>query len=145
VKHFHSPAQRFRKRRRANRHDHEFLEVHIIIGMGAAVQDVHHGRGKRVRARSSQIQVQRLIEMRGSGASSRHGNRKDRIRAEPAFVLGTVKLDHPLVKAALVGGIKIRQCCRNLAVHVGHGLQHALPEVALFVAIAQLHGLMFAG
>jgi hypothetical protein len=35
------------KRRRADRHDHEFLDVDRIVGMGAAVDDVHHRHRQR--------------------------------------------------------------------------------------------------
>ena len=44
VKYFDTPAQGFRKRFGANRHDHEFLEIDIVVGMSAAIEDVHHRR-----------------------------------------------------------------------------------------------------
>ena len=38
------------KRGGADRHDHEFLEVDRIVGMGAAVEDVHHRHRQQSRA-----------------------------------------------------------------------------------------------
>ena len=37
------------KRRRADRHDHEFLEVDRIVGMHAAIDDVHHRHRQHAR------------------------------------------------------------------------------------------------
>ena len=33
--------------RRADRHDHEFLEVDAAVGVRAAVEDVHHRHGQQ--------------------------------------------------------------------------------------------------
>ena len=43
-------AQRLGETRRANRHDHELLEVDVVVGVLAAVDDVHHRHRQRVRA-----------------------------------------------------------------------------------------------
>ena len=46
---FAAPAQRFAEVRRADRGDHEFLEVGALpVGMHAAVQDVEHRHGQQV-------------------------------------------------------------------------------------------------
>ena len=42
--------QRFGKRRRAERHDHELLQVDAAVRMRTAVQDVHHRRRQHVAA-----------------------------------------------------------------------------------------------
>ena len=43
MENFDAPAQGFVKIGRAKGHDHEFLNVHGIIGVRAAVQNIHHG------------------------------------------------------------------------------------------------------
>ena len=48
MEHFDAPAQRFVKAGSADGHDHEFLHVHGIIGVRAAIEDVHHRDGKSV-------------------------------------------------------------------------------------------------
>ena len=53
-----APAQRLGERGRANRHDHEFLEVNVVVGMHAAVQDVHHRRGQHMRPDAADVLVQ---------------------------------------------------------------------------------------
>jgi hypothetical protein len=30
-----------------HRHDHEFLDVHVVWGVRAAIQDVHHGNREK--------------------------------------------------------------------------------------------------
>ena len=44
-----APAQAFGERRRAERHDHELLEVGRVLGVLAAVEDVHQRHGQDVR------------------------------------------------------------------------------------------------
>jgi len=43
VKHLHTHAERFRKTIGAKGRDHELLKVHRIVGMRAAIDDIHHG------------------------------------------------------------------------------------------------------
>ncbi len=40
-----APAQGVGEGLRANGHDHELLKVDVGVGVAAAVEDVHHGRG----------------------------------------------------------------------------------------------------
>ena len=51
-------AQRFGEGRAAERHDHELLEVDAAVGVGAAVQDVHH------RHRQHRAAVLRPVQLR---------------------------------------------------------------------------------
>src|SRR5712692_5263092 len=59
VEDFHSPAQRFGKRLGADGHDHEFLEVDVVVGVSTTVEDVHHWSRQGVGAGSTQIAIQR--------------------------------------------------------------------------------------
>src|SRR2546429_10014488 len=43
-----SPSQPFGKSWRADRHDHKFLEIHRVIGVRPAVQNVHHRAGQQI-------------------------------------------------------------------------------------------------
>ena len=64
-----SPSARGRPRRpcaahprscsAADRHDHELLEVDAVVGVRAAVQDVHHRHGQHVRAVAAEVAVER--------------------------------------------------------------------------------------
>ena len=45
----------------AHRHDHEFLDVDRVVGVRAAVDDVHHRHGQHVRAGAAEIAVERQV------------------------------------------------------------------------------------
>ena len=47
------------KCRRADRHDHEFLEVDAVVGVNAAVEDVHHRHRQQVRIDAADIAIER--------------------------------------------------------------------------------------
>ena len=115
----HPPAQRLGKRLRAHRHHHELLEVDVVVGVRAAVEDVHH------RQSGSSVGVLRRPDS-GTAAISKvgcrpgrcHRNRQNSVRAQTSFVLGAVERNHHLVERALVGGIHVRQGVGDLAIHI---------------------------
>src|SRR6059058_5267221 len=52
VEHLGAVADGFLERRRAERDDHEFLDVQVVVGVRAAVDDVHHRHRHLHRART---------------------------------------------------------------------------------------------
>ena len=138
-------AQRFAKVGRAQRHHHELLEIDIVIRMLAAVEDVHHRHRQYFRVGASQVAIQRQARR----ASRRPGNcqRHPQHRVGPDFPLVRRAVEVP--QQAIDGCLSKRAHplqfrCDHL-IDVTDGLQHAFAEVALLVAIAQLHGLVRAG
>ena len=77
MENFDAPAQGFVEIGRTERHDHEFLDVHGIIGVRATVDDIHHRDGS-VRGWIGrvfrQIFVERLAHLRCSSARGGHGD-----------------------------------------------------------------------
>jgi hypothetical protein len=130
---------------RADGHDHELLEVHVVIGMNAAVQDVHHGRGQDVGVGGAEIGVERLAG--GCGRGARDGKRcaEDGVCAEAPLVGRSVGLDHRAVHATLVARVGAHEQRADLAVHVAHRLAHAFALVTARVAVAELHRLELPG
>src|SRR5690606_29861278 len=63
---------------------------------------------------------------------------------QAALVLGAVEVDQALVEPGLVIGIETLQRLRDGLVDVGHGIEHALAEIAGLVAVAQLDRLLGA-
>ena len=53
--------RRFGEVRRAEGGDHEFLEVHRVVGMRAAVDDVHHRDGQGDGAGAAEVAVERRV------------------------------------------------------------------------------------
>src|SRR5262249_45844761 len=99
------PAQRFRKILGADRNNHEFLEVNIIVCMSPAIEYVHHGHGQDVRVGAAQVAVKRDLQSVGSSARTGHRDRENRIGSELAFVWRAVELDHSAVDQALLSCI----------------------------------------
>ena len=140
-----APTQALGKARGAHRHDHELLEVDVIIGMHAAVENVHHRCGQQVGVDATQVLVQR--QARRLCRSARGGQRhaQDGVGTELGFVGGTVRGNQRGIDGTLVEGVEAHDGVSALVVDVLDGLRNALAQVAALVAIAQLAGLKGAG
>ena len=88
-----APAQALGKARGAHRHDHELLEVDVVVGVHAAVEDVHHRRGQQVGVDAAQVLVQRKTRRLGSGAGNCQRHAQNGVGAEIGLVGGTVRGD----------------------------------------------------
>jgi len=82
-----------------------------------------------------------------AGGCVRRGQRNGqrRVRAEARLRVGAVELDQSTVQPGLVARVAPEQRRADFTVRVGDGLQHALAEVALLVAVTQFHRLARAG
>ena len=145
LEHLDADAQPFGEGRRADRHDHEFLEVDRVVGMHAAVDDVHHRHRQHAGLGAADIAVERQLvgDRRGLGDRQRHA--EDGVGAEPRLVGRAVERDHRLVDLALRLGVHAADGIENLAFDGGDRLLHALAEIAFLVAVAQFDRLMRAG
>ena len=142
-------AQRFAEARCAHREDHELLDVERIVGVRAAVDDVHlrhrHDRLACAAREARQMAVERHARVPGRRVGGGERYAQDRVGTEPALVLGAVELDHPAVEPRLVARVAADERSLEHRVHVLHGLQHTLASVAFLVPVAQLHRLARAG
>ena len=137
VEHFGAVADRFLEARCADRDDHEFLDVQVVVGVRAAVDDVHHRHRHLHRAGAAEVAVQRQAGFFGGGLGHRHRHRQHGVGAEAALVFGAVQVDQGAVEEGLLVGVEAHDRFGDLGVDILAGLQHALAEVALHVAIAQ--------
>ena len=140
-----APTQALGKARGAHRHDHELLEVDVIVGMHAAVEDVHHGRGQQMGVDAAQVLVQRKTRRLGSGAGDGQRHAQDGVGTELGLVGGTVRGNQRGIDGALVEGVEAHDGVSALVIDVLDGLRNALAQVATLVAIAQLAGLKGTG
>ena len=148
VEYFGPGAQRLGEGRRRHRQDHELLDVDIVVGVLAAVDDIHHRyrHGQCIAAVDlGDVPVQGQALGLGRCPGRRQGGRKNGIGAEFGLVVCAVGIDHELVQAALVGGIPGEQQIPYRTIDVGHCLQDALAQVAPGVAVAQFQRLAGAG
>ena len=139
-------AQRLAQSRRADRQDHEFLDVEAVVGMRAAVDDVHHRhRHRRPCRRGPGASTATASSAFGGRMRGGQRHRQQRVGAEPALGVGAVELDHRRVEPALILRVVAEQRVAQHRIDVADGLQHALAEVARLVAVAQLDRLARAG
>ena len=128
----------------AHRHGHELLQVDVVVGVLAAVHDVHHGHRQDVRVAAADVLIEGQPHRRRGGVG--HGQRgaEDGVGAELGLVGRAVQGDQGLVDDALVGGVEAEQLLGDLVVHVVDGLVDRLAAV-LLPAVAQLDGFELAG
>ena len=147
VKNFHAPAQTFGKAGRTNGHHHKFLKVHGTIRVGAAVQDVHHRAGEKIRGSVGRIAREVFVERelaRGSrGTSGSHGDGENGVGAEARLRGRAIELDHALIETTLVGSVEVNDGLGDFRVDVGDGFQNAFAEIFRLVTVAKLERFVF--
>ena len=148
MKNLGAGAQALGKCRRTDRLDHELLNIHVVVGMFPAVEDIHH------RHRHGQLGA--AIDLRdvlvkgnppGQGCrfGGRQGHGQNRIGAKFRLVVRAVGRDHRVIELTLGCCIIAQQQVADCAVDVPDRGQYAFTEVAGAVAIAQLQSLPGAG
>ena len=140
-----APAQALGKARSTHGHNHELLEVNVVVGMHAAVEDVHHGRGQQVGVNAAQILVQRQARRlcRSAGNGQRYA--QNGVGAELGFVGRAVGGNQRGVNGTLIEGIEAHDGIGALVVDMLDGLRNALAQVTTLVAVAQLASFESAG
>jgi hypothetical protein len=108
--------------RGAGRQDHELLDVDRIVGVGAAVDDVHHRHRQHAGRDAADVLVERQAGRLGGGLGGGQRDAEDGVGAQAALVGRAVQLDHQVVDAALVFGVDARQRVEQLAIDRVHGL-----------------------
>ena len=93
------------KRLRPDGHDHEFLEVDLVVGVLAAVDDVGHRHGQDPGVGAAEVAVERQAAAGRGGLGGGEADAEDRVGAELPLVLGAVGGDHRAVEPDLVGGV----------------------------------------
>jgi hypothetical protein len=142
---FRAGAQRLAEARRADRHDHAFLEVEAVVGVRATVDHVHHRHRHGHAARAAEVAVQRQTGFFGRCLGHGHRHRQRGVGAETRLVFRAVELDQRAVDEGLLFGVETDDGFGNFGIDVFDCGQHALAEVAVLVAVAQLDGFARAG
>ena len=136
-------AHRLGRGQRSVRHQHEFLNVHVVARVLPAVQNVHHQPRTAAARRAAQIAPQRQpVRLR---RRARRGHRRGQhgVRAERRLILRAVQRKQTAVDLALLIRAHARERFANRPVHGLHGIANALPEVPL-AAVALFGGLVRA-
>ena len=123
---------------RAHRHDHEFLEVDLVVGVLAAVDDVGLGDGQNPCVGPADVAIKGQSVRRRRGLGRGQADAEDGVGPELALVRSAVGLDERAIERHLVAGIPANGHLGQRSVDVGHGMGHAFAAVALLVAVPQL-------
>ena len=94
-----APAQRLGERGRADGHQHELLQLELVVGVRAAVDHVHHRRRQHVRVRAAEVAVERLAGAVGRRARDGERDAEDGVRAERVLVGRAVEVEQRAIDA----------------------------------------------
>ena len=108
-----APAQRLRPARCADGHHHELLEVDRVVGVDAAVDDVHHRHGQHVGVGAADVAVQRQLQLVGGRPGDGEAGAEDGVGAEAGLVVGAVEVEQGLVDEPLVERLAARAARRR--------------------------------
>ena len=137
------PAQRLAEARRADRGQHELLQVDVRGRVRAAVQHVQQRHRQHVGVDAAHVAVQRETGLLRRRLRDREGDREEGVGAEPGLRGRAVEHRELVVDEALVGALEAGDGVGDLAVHVPDGGEDALAAVP-GAAVAQLDGLVRA-
>ena len=136
--------QRLGEGGRADRRDHELLDVDVAVGMGAAVEDVHHRHRQQMGVRPTDVTEERQLGRLRGRLGDRERDSEDRVGAQRRLVRRAVQVDHHLVDDALLVGLDAEQRLTDDLVDRLDGLADALAAVP-GSAVAELHRLELTG
>ncbi len=144
MKNFHPTAEGVAEPVKAQRHHHELLHVHVVVRVGAAVDDVHHGSGQPARRRAAQVSVQRQPAVVGGGVGQGERDAQNGIGPQVAFVGRAVEFDQHVIDFGLVESVETDHGIGQLLVDVGDGRGHALAAVGFVMRVPQFPGFVLA-
>ena len=130
--------------RRADRGEHELLEVDVAVGVRTAVQDVEARHRQHVGVGAADVPVERQVRLLGAGLRDRERRAEDRVGTQPGLAVGTVEVDQDTVDVSLVERLEAEEGVGDLALDIAHRGADALATEAV-AAVAQLHRLVRPG
>ena len=142
---FRAIAQGFPESRRTGRNDHEFLEVDGRVGVGAPIDDVHHGDGQNLGVRTAQVAVQGLLQLGRRRLGKRQGNAQNGVGSQFGLVEGAVQGAHEGVRRGLFRRFQADQGRGDDVADIVHSFGDAFALVAGRVAVPEFPGFMFPG
>ena len=118
MEYLRAALQRFFPAACRNRHDHKFLNVHVVGSVGTAIENVHHGNRKHFCIDTAQVAVQAETQGRSRRFGIRYGNTQDGVGTETAFVWCAVQFNQDAVDVCLIQRILSDQRLVDLRVDV---------------------------
>ena len=128
------------QRRPPDRHDHELLEINVVVGMLPPVKDVHHGHRQKIGPLAPDMPVKRDPFVCGGGLGRGQGDPQYRIGPHFRFVIRTVKINEFPIQLLLPEGVVTYNGLADDIVDVGDGPEDAFPPVSRLVPVPEFNG-----
>ncbi|BBG30546.1 predicted membrane protein [Zymobacter palmae] len=147
MEYFSAATQGFTEVFSANRLNHEFLDVDVVISVLTTVHDVHHRNRHAEFARLTVqfcnvfVQFNAFVDSSCFSNSQRHC--QNGVGAQVFFVFGAVEFEHFGIDCFLVSSVLTDQRVTDFGVDRFNGFQDTFTQVTGFVTVTQLEG--FAG
>ena len=143
-----SGAQPLGEGRGSDRQYHKLLDIHVIVGVLTAINDIHHWHGHAEISRAVNVcnmLIQRHLTRLGRRLGRGQGDCQNGIGTELGFVISTIGINHGRIQVALGGGVRPHQEVLDGAIDMAHCVQHALTHVTGAVTVAQFQRLTRSG
>ncbi len=125
--------------------DHELLDVDVVVGVAAAVEDVHHRHGEDLADGAPDVAVKRQARLHGRGLGDGEADPEDGVGAQAALLGVPSRSIRIASTASWFAGVEARAGPRRSRRSRCRRPSHTLAEVAGRIAVAQLDGLVGAG
>ena len=144
VEDFRTHSDSLTERGSADRHNHEFLEVHAVISMRTAIEDIHHWDRKNSSIATTDIAIEVLACFHSSGLSSSKRDAEDSICAQSAFIFSAVDFNHTGIEFSLVADFHTFDLLSQNIVHILDSLHHAFTHKAISLTVTQFNSFVNA-
>ena len=143
----HTALQPIGKGGTAQRDDHKFLDIDIIGGVAAAIQNIHHGAGQSgpPPRKAGEVLPQRQAAGSRGGVGHGQADPQNGIGAEVRFISGAIRFAEDAVNGFLLGGIPPDEGPGQFVINGADGGAHPFSAVTGWVAVPFFTGLVPAG
>ena len=120
---------------------HKFLNIQVVGGMCAAIDDVHHGNRQHPGIDAAKVAVKGQAESHGGRPGRGHGDPQDGIGPHFGFVGRAVQLDHGAIQRHLIGCIHPHNCFGDGRINILNGRCDPFAAITFGSRIAQFKSL----
>ena len=143
----HTALQPIGKGGTAQRDDHKFLDIDIIGGVAAAIQNIHHGAGQSgpPPRKAGEVLPQRQAAGSRGGVGHGQADPQNGIGAEVRFISGAIRFAEDAVNGFLLGSIPPDEGPGQFVINGMDGGAHPFSAVTGWVAVPFFAGFVPAG
>ena len=138
-------TQRLSKAGSTHRHHHKFLNIHVVVCVLAAVENIHHRYRQSLGIHTANITIQRHTQACSRSLSHRQRSTENGISAQFTLIRSTIQLQQQLVNSHLIKSQLADQSRCDDLTHILHSLAYTLAQETVLVTVTQFHCLVYAG